>query len=148
MLSSGPDAHPRLHLVVREMRRNPRSASPAGCHDLAVRHAKERLMFGARGSNAPTTWKHIENDFVMGACAHQLFGYITRSPSDEWTALDSDSRPIGHFTPLDAAKTALWTTHQPTHHKQCTSRINRWWNRPSRQAPTPSAMALSGGVSR
>ena len=54
-------------------------------------------MFGARGSNAPTTWKHIENDFVMGACAHQLFGYITRSPSDEWTAFDSDSLALSRL---------------------------------------------------
>lgn len=93
-----------------------------------VRDTKEWLVFRSLGSGAHPQWKRIEDDFVLGACGRHLFGYINRSPDGEWTAFDSDARPLGEFSTLATAKTALWGSHQPSHDSRYVPRRRRGRN--------------------
>lgn len=77
-------------------------------------------MFGMTKASSQPTWKTVEDDFVLGACAHRLFGFLTSAPDGTWTAFDEDAESIGTFEDQRDARKALWSRHEPAHVKGCT----------------------------
>lgn len=83
-------------------------------------------MFRAGGFTTQPNWNCVEDDFVLGACAHRPFGFISRSPTGVWTAFNSNAHPVGEFDTLSDAQSALWATHQPTHTIRCIETQRSW----------------------
>lgn len=75
-------------------------------------------MFGRKGSKPSPSWKRVEDDFVTGACAWRLFGYLCRDGGGGWTAFNEDAQAVATDADLQAAQEALWAWHQQVH-AQC-----------------------------
>lgn len=68
-------------------------------------------MFGSAGARARPTWKWVEDDFQLGACSRQVFGYLCRNANGEWTAFNENAGEITKWTDLESARAALWGWH-------------------------------------
>jgi len=85
-------------------------------------------MFRTTGAAERPTWTRIEDDFMLGACAHRLFGYISRSAKGLWATFGIEADLQGEFEHLSDAQHALWSTHLTVHQDKCASRTT-WWSR-------------------
>lgn len=76
-------------------------------------------MLGMPKAPYQPTWKHVEDDFVIGACTRQIFGYMSSTGGGIWAAFDNDAEPVGMFTNERDAREALCASHEPAHAKHC-----------------------------
>lgn len=77
-------------------------------------------MLGMPKASSRPTWKRVEDDFVLGACAHRIFGFMSAAPDGAWTAFDEDAESVGTFADERDAREALWARHEPAHLDGCT----------------------------
>lgn len=88
-----------------------------------------------------STWRAIEDDFVLGACARRIVGFAARGADGQWSAFDDESQPLGEFPTLRSAQESIWQAHSTTHEVSCSSpwshgwaglaeRLRRWRNGP------------------
>ncbi|KEP76316.1 hypothetical protein HR12_19810 [Microbacterium sp. SUBG005] len=105
---------------------------------------KERPMFSLTGAHLRPTWKRVEDDFLMGACAHRLFGYVSQDSDGVWSAFDEDAHVVAVGVDLREVSEALWTQHVEAHDEHCGPVGGvPWWRRSirvaveRRLAPTP-----------
>lgn len=77
-------------------------------------------MFGMTKASSQPTWKWVEDDFVLGACAHRIFGFLTSAPDGTWTAFDDEAESVGTFEIERDGRKALWSRHEPAHMNGCT----------------------------
>ncbi|SDO49499.1 hypothetical protein SAMN04487848_1163 [Microbacterium sp. ru370.1] len=92
-------------------------------------------MFSLTNAHLRPTWKRVEDDFVMGACAHRLFGYVSQDPDGVWSAFDEDARVVAVGADLRAVSEALWDGHIAAHDDHCAPAGEEpWWRRSIRVA--------------
>ncbi len=96
-------------------------------------------MFGFRRATPEVTWKVIEGDFVLGACARRIFGYASRSTDGSWSAFDDEARPIGTFAEPSHARAALWQAHREAHDTTCAAPLDTRPRRTAHRGSVPLA---------
>lgn len=84
-------------------------------------------MFAQRVAGVAPSWKHVEDDFVLGACSRRIIGFAARGDDGRWTAFDHESEPIGDFAHAADAKHAVHAGHVEMHETDCASPVNRVW---------------------
>lgn len=92
------------------------------------------------GLNVHPKWTRVDDDFILGACAHRLFGYISQSPTGGWAVFDSDAQPVGSFTALPAAQEALWASHQLAHDAHRAPKRSMWRSRRGGRVPCEATL--------
>lgn len=87
-------------------------------------------MFSLTGAHLRPTWKRVDDDFVMGACAHRLFGYVSQDSDGVWSAFDEDAHVVTVGVDLREVSEALWAQHLAAHEEHCAPAGGEpWWRR-------------------
>ncbi|WP_154096265.1 hypothetical protein [Microbacterium testaceum] len=65
------------------------------------------------------TWERVADDFVIGACTRQIFGYMSLTAGGTWAAFDNDAEPVGMLTNERDAREALCASQESAHAQHC-----------------------------
>lgn len=76
-------------------------------------------MLGTPKAPYQPTWKHIEDDFVIGACTRRFLGYMSSTAGGILAAFDNDAEPVGILNNERDAREALCASNEPAHAKHC-----------------------------